>query len=251
MDPIAVCYLGKEGDNKNRCLLYPDHLVISKDGRDHHYDLEQHLTFGFERRKWMLPLIFGSIGSAISLLLVFRYVFNPYVTITLLLFSILAIYFGFEGSEVMVVRSKGLTNIFPIIKRSSHLLEFVHFVREYVQKKLEGDGQMLIYHITSSENWKLHQYQDKYLESSLKTVGFIHCSKKDQVVRSFFNYFGEDKHLVLLTINPLKLSSQLKYDPAPKNNELFPHIYGPINMDAIVTSTPFMGQAELNALINN
>ena len=100
----------------------------------------------------------------------------------------------------------------------------------------------MIFHITSLKDWKTAQANRNYLAESLATEGFIHCSTVSQVLPVAENFYKGQHGLVLLAIEPSLLSSDLKWEPPsggtpplgiPKE-DLFPHIYGPINLDAIV-----------------
>jgi len=77
----------------------------------------------------------------------------------------------------------------------------------------------------------------------LATGGFIHCSTVSQVLPVAENFYKGRHGLVLLVIEPRLLSSHLKWEPpsggtpppgVPKG-DMFPHIYGPINLDAVVS----------------
>lgn len=92
----------------------------------------------------------------------------------------------------------------------------------------------LIYHITTTSEWEQSQKKGFHIAASFETEGFIHCSTKDQVEGVLHRYFQGSSSLVELTIDPEKLKSKLVYEPAPSTNELFPHVYGPINCDAII-----------------
>jgi len=91
----------------------------------------------------------------------------------------------------------------------------------------------MIYHIATREDWQLHQQETFYQPSAFAREGFVHCSNQNQVDGVLQRYFIGVKDLMLLHIEEGKLRSELKYEAAG-NNELFPHIYGPINKDAIV-----------------
>jgi uncharacterized protein (DUF952 family) len=45
--------------------------------------------------------------------------------------------------------------------------------------------------------------------------------------------------LVLLTIDTERLRSEVRYEPPPGSDELFPHVYGPVNADAVIRAEPF------------
>ena len=93
-----------------------------------------------------------------------------------------------------------------------------------------------IYHITTQEQWDTANEKGFYTSPSLKEEGFIHCSEERQIPDVLNRYFSGKDHLVKLTIDTAKLTSQLIYDWSNAIEDTFPHIYGPINLDAIVKS---------------
>lgn len=92
----------------------------------------------------------------------------------------------------------------------------------------------MIYHIATSEDWNLHLTNATYEPQAFSKEGFIHCSTKEQVPGVLQRYYAGAKNLILLHIDEHKLTALLKYEAAT-NNELFPHVFGPINKEAIVT----------------
>ncbi len=89
----------------------------------------------------------------------------------------------------------------------------------------------MIYHITTTTNWA--KSSGSYEAESLHSEGFIHLSTKEQVSGVLERYYRHVSNLILLHIDPAKLTHELKYEVAT-NNELFPHLYGPLNRDAVV-----------------
>jgi uncharacterized protein (DUF952 family) len=92
----------------------------------------------------------------------------------------------------------------------------------------------VIYHITTKEEWKKALEKGFYTAPSLETEGFIHCSEESQVEGVLKRYYKGVADLQKLHIETGKLTSTLKYELAPSVHEHFPHIYGPINLDAVV-----------------
>lgn len=92
----------------------------------------------------------------------------------------------------------------------------------------------LIYHITTAAEWSNAKEKGTYASPSLKEEGFIHCSEKAQVEDIKLRFYGGFEDLVLLTIDTEKLTSQLIFEWSPSVQNTFPHIYGPINIDAVV-----------------
>ena len=85
-----------------------------------------------------------------------------------------------------------------------------------------------------------------YRADSLSTEGFIHCSKPSQIVGVADTFYPGQHGLVLLVIDPSMLKPELKWEPPAepepthaREGELFPHVYGPLNLDAVVKVIPF------------
>jgi uncharacterized protein (DUF952 family) len=93
---------------------------------------------------------------------------------------------------------------------------------------------MYIYHVTSKNEWELALEKGYYEAPSLASEGFIHCSTEGQVAGVLERYYAGQTGLLKLVIDPLKLEHPLKYELAPSVNEEFPHVFGPINLDAVV-----------------
>ena len=93
---------------------------------------------------------------------------------------------------------------------------------------------MTIYHITSMPEWEKALEKGYYEAPSLYTEGFIHCSEAEQVKGVLERYYAGKNNLLKLVIDTEKLSAPLKYELAPSVNENFPHIYGRINLDAVL-----------------
>jgi glutathione S-transferase len=124
-----------------------------------------------------------------------------------------------------------------------------------------------IYHLALAEEWQEAQRQGSYRRStrglSLEQVGFIHASRADQLAATYRRFYGDAGPVTLLTIDPQRLTAPLRYEPAPqgggdagsvgivmaggegstegveKGSELFPHIYGPLPLAAVLTAEPF------------
>ena len=92
---------------------------------------------------------------------------------------------------------------------------------------------MFIYHIVLPEKWETVKEYSTYSAESLKTEGFIHCSFDHQLDGVIGRYYSDKPKLVILTIDPKKLTSKLVSEPSTGGEE-YPHVYGPINLDAIV-----------------
>ena len=96
-----------------------------------------------------------------------------------------------------------------------------------------------IYHLATRAAWERAADED-YRTDSLQSEGFIHCSYARQVARSANRFYAAADELLVLEIDPNKLASPLREEPAA-DGELFPHIHGPLNRTAVVSVHPLRG----------
>jgi len=96
--------------------------------------------------------------------------------------------------------------------------------------------KMTIYHLVLPETWEKFKDLDFYEAESLQTEGFIHCSFAEQIDGVLERYYQGVERVLILTIEPAKLTSKLVNEPST-NNEIYPHIYGQINREAITEIT--------------
>ena len=105
-----------------------------------------------------------------------------------------------------------------------------------------------IYHITPRADWDFAQKKGEYRAESLAIEGFIHCSTAEQAAPVANAFYTAQKRLILLVIDPEKLTSPLEWDPpahpAPESAPAslhgeFPHIYGALNLDAVIETRKF------------
>ena len=99
----------------------------------------------------------------------------------------------------------------------------------------------IITHLCARDEWLAARQSGFYTASSLDSEGFIHCSRPDQIEQVANTFYTGQHGLVLLVIDPARLNSELKWEPpahpvpgqAPITDDLFPHLYGPLNVDAV------------------
>jgi uncharacterized protein (DUF952 family) len=101
-----------------------------------------------------------------------------------------------------------------------------------------------ILHITARSHWQKAQQQGVYLAGSLETEGFIHCSTPAQVVATANSFFPGQTGLVLLCIESDRVQSELRYEGS--DGSLFPHLYGQLNLDAVMQVLDFEPNADGN-----
>jgi uncharacterized protein (DUF952 family) len=92
----------------------------------------------------------------------------------------------------------------------------------------------MIYHVTTQSQWNQANENGFFEVESLSTEGFIHMSQEQQVAGVLQRYYKNIPDLLLLHVDENKLTAELKYELAQSVNELFPHVFGTINLDAVV-----------------
>ncbi|MDZ5620810.1 DUF952 domain-containing protein [Nocardioides sp. HM23] len=105
-----------------------------------------------------------------------------------------------------------------------------------------------IFHLALASDWAAAQDAGAYTTSTrgrtLAEEGFIHCSRGDQwpAVRERF-YADVAEPLLLLQLDTDRLDVPVVDEPgAPGSTETFPHVYGPIPLDAVVKAMPVPGR---------
>lgn len=92
----------------------------------------------------------------------------------------------------------------------------------------------MIYHITTKSAWEVAIENGKYEAESLQKEGFIHMSHEHQIEGVLARYFQGKTALVRLHVDETKLIAEIKNELSPSLQETFPHVYGEINLDAVV-----------------
>jgi uncharacterized protein (DUF952 family) len=104
----------------------------------------------------------------------------------------------------------------------------------------EKSPQELIYILLTVQDWERAQERGYHLPESFAAEGFIHASPPEQLTRVANKYYAQASDVRILCIDPEKAKSPIKWEPAsgpsvePTARGLYPHIYGPLNLDAVV-----------------
>ncbi|AFY27408.1 DUF952 domain-containing protein [Cyanobium gracile] len=100
-----------------------------------------------------------------------------------------------------------------------------------------------IYHLALGGEWRDAKARGVYERSTrgqtLQEVGFIHASGSHQVEATYGRFYADAEEVLLLTIDPRRLSAPLLWEPAPNSGECFPHIHGPLPLEAVLAAEPF------------
>jgi uncharacterized protein (DUF952 family) len=104
-------------------------------------------------------------------------------------------------------------------------------------------ARMKIFHIAERPVWEAVResggpYEVSTRGLTLAEVGFIHASRDEAQARTVQQAFYADlDDLVLLVIDPEGLD--VRHEPV--GDDVFPHIYGPLPIDAVIDVRPLPG----------
>jgi uncharacterized protein (DUF952 family) len=94
-----------------------------------------------------------------------------------------------------------------------------------------------LFHLTNRECWEAAlrsgSYETSTVGVSLQEEGFIHCSLGHQVRGVADRYLADATELTLLVIDETKVGAPIRYESGGPGSEAFPHIYGPLPVDAV------------------
>lgn len=96
-----------------------------------------------------------------------------------------------------------------------------------------------LYHITTGTDWEAAEKTGIYRADSLANDGFIHCSTLVQLLMPANAMYRGQEGLVLLVIDPSRVKPEVVYEDCYQSGHRFPHLYGPLNIDAVVSVLPF------------
>jgi uncharacterized protein (DUF952 family) len=98
-----------------------------------------------------------------------------------------------------------------------------------------------ILHLTRAAHFAALPPDADYLPEGFGQDGFIHCTGEPDVLLRVANAFYRDTpgEMLVLVIDPARVNADVRWEaaahPQGPDDPLFPHIYGPLNRDAIVS----------------
>lgn len=99
-----------------------------------------------------------------------------------------------------------------------------------------------IYHIALAEDWERARAAGEYTVStrglSLEQVGYLHASQAHQVDGVANAFYRDAGDLMILVIDPDRVRAEIRVEQLAGMDEAFPHIYGPLNTDAVIEAQP-------------
>jgi len=93
---------------------------------------------------------------------------------------------------------------------------------------------MIILHITTKDDWQNASQKGYYEGDSLSREGFVHCCFPHQLETVLNKWFPDRSGLLILKVETNRLTSDFKCENLEGGTVLFPHVYGPIELTAVI-----------------
>jgi glutathione S-transferase len=115
-----------------------------------------------------------------------------------------------------------------------------------------------IFHLAIDVDWiEVLSTDGRYRRSTvgrtLAEEGFVHCSFAEQLQATADRFYAGRRDVLLLAIDPARLDAPVVVEAAPGTDERFPHVYGPIPVEAVVWAQPIPlgpdGRLDVHALL--
>jgi uncharacterized protein (DUF952 family) len=94
-----------------------------------------------------------------------------------------------------------------------------------------------LFHLTERASWLAAEPAGEYRMSTrgvtLAEEGFIHCSLRHQLRQVAELWYGDLDDLVVLVIDDTRVPAPVRYEAAAAGGQEYPHIYGPLPVDAV------------------
>lgn len=100
-------------------------------------------------------------------------------------------------------------------------------------------GIAQIFHFAEPLAWQRAQQTGSYAPAGLATEGFIHAATSEQIAGVVDRHLRGNGPRVRLTLDCLALADAVQWEWSNTSGDLYPHVFGPIPLTAVVASAPF------------
>lgn len=91
----------------------------------------------------------------------------------------------------------------------------------------------VILHITTAQALQSAIAAGEYRTPELPSLRFMHFCRPSQLSFVLSKFFPDRTGLVVLYVTSAKLRAPLVFEPSEPDQLPFPHLYGPLNLDAV------------------
>lgn len=101
----------------------------------------------------------------------------------------------------------------------------------------------VLVHLCTADDWQRAQEMGELRPPSLDDVGFVHLSAAGQVHLPANRLYAGRTDMVLLRCDAALLEAPVRWEPGVPSDPaamLFPHLYGPLPVAAVMSITPYL-----------
>ena len=95
---------------------------------------------------------------------------------------------------------------------------------------------MAIFHLLARAEWERAKAAGRYAPPSLAELGFIHFCEDRQLLATARRWFPGRDDLIVLAVREDRVGAEVRREPA--DGDRFPHLYGPLPLEAVVEALP-------------
>ena len=96
-------------------------------------------------------------------------------------------------------------------------------------------AELFAYKILTRDQWEAFRADGVFEGAPVDLAdGYIHLSAKSQTAETVAKHFAGQDDLILAMVDLAALGGKVKWEPS-RGGQLFPHLYGPLPMSAVVT----------------
>lgn len=228
-ESIAIAYLQQAEDQENKCMLTSQRLMVVYRGNLSSFERHHIKNLSFNERRLLLPLVIGGIMAPLSLLAIFLNLYNPWPLMFILFLGLALFYLGWQQHPVFTVTDSVKDHDFFLKNISPNLSAFVTFARQLIFQ-----GESLLFYTLPLEEWQAAVGQEEISPEMLREKDFLLLMSRQQLAR-----WRQQKRsiaaYIILHIDPLKIKANIRYETTERGSpELYAHIYGGIDREAIV-----------------
>lgn len=96
-----------------------------------------------------------------------------------------------------------------------------------------------IYHFARPDEWQAAQGGASYQPREFAAEGYIHCATEAQIAGVVERHLRGHGPRLRLSLDPLAFGEQLQYEWSNASNDLYPHLFCPIPLTAVLAVEPF------------
>jgi len=212
---LAICGIAQADDEQNKCTLTSERLYVVRKGKHYSFELDEITQVGFKQKKLLFPLILGGVVGSLFLIAGFNFLINIWLALIVGLAGMLLFYYGWVGSQTLVIHTKVKECDIFIDQITSPLKAFVGLVNEYF---ILGKSKTLQYYIIMSES--------EWTEAS--SLGYV---DEQPTGRRLHTADRKPENLLVFLLDPTEVPNQINYLMEESSNEVLPYIFGRIDID--------------------